>query len=143
MWKNKHLFRLAPNKATSDVIPRRCKHYNGRGVMKLCESGGALDVDMGVLASKIKESIAAHCQASFKTAQDPDGGAVPSVPQRQILERNFWQDGFRKEVLPQSASELRCRQWRGNPCLPPLRQTSLHFNWTCPVCGPLHATWSP
>ena len=41
--------------------------------MKLCESGGALDVDMGVLASKIKESIAAHCQASFKTAQNwPD-----------------------------------------------------------------------
>ena len=92
-------------------------------------AGGALSVDMGVLVSKMEESIAAHYQASLKTAQDPDGGPFPAYPSGKS-----WQDGFRKEVLPQSASELRCRQWRGNPCLPPLRQTSHHFNWTCPVC---------
>ena len=35
VWKNKHPFRLAPNKAISDDVAWQCKHYTGRGVMKL------------------------------------------------------------------------------------------------------------
>ena len=73
MWKNKHPFRPAPNKATSDDVAWECKHYTGRGVMKLNESGAAFAGDMGVLVSKMKDSIKAHIQASLKMAQDPDG----------------------------------------------------------------------
>ena len=46
--------------------------------MKLCESGGAFAVDMGVPVSKMEESIEAHIQTSLKIAQDPEG-VVPSV----------------------------------------------------------------
>ena len=55
-----------------------CECYSGRGVMKLCESGGASAAHMGVLVSKTEESIEARIQDSLKTAQDPDG-AVASV----------------------------------------------------------------
>ena len=48
MWKNKPLFRLALNKAASDDIAWQCKHYTGRGVTKLHESGTALAEGMGV-----------------------------------------------------------------------------------------------
>ena len=78
VWKNKHPFRLARNKAISDDVAWQCKHYTGRGVMKLHESRAALAGDMGVLVSKIEGSIEARIQAFLKTAQDPDG-AVPSV----------------------------------------------------------------
>ena len=54
------------------------KHYTGRGVMKLCESGGAFAADMGVPVSKMEESIEACIQTYLKIAQDPEG-AVPSV----------------------------------------------------------------
>ena len=73
-------FRLAPNKAISDDVAWQCKHYTGRGVMKLHESRVALAGDMGVLVSKMEESIAAHCQASLKTAQDLDEGPFPAYP---------------------------------------------------------------
>ena len=98
--ENKYPFRLAPNKAISNDIAWQCKHYTGRGVMKLHESGAALAGDMGVLVSKMQDSIEARIQASLKAAQDPDG-AVPSVSKRQVSGRSFWQDGFRNEVLPQ------------------------------------------
>ena len=44
----------------SDESAWQCECYSGRGVMKLCESGGALAVDMGVPVSQMEESIAAH-----------------------------------------------------------------------------------
>ena len=44
----------------SDEIAWQCECYSEHGVMKLCESGGTLAVDMGVPVSKMKESIAAH-----------------------------------------------------------------------------------
>ena len=47
MWKNQPLFRLALNKAASDDIAWQCKHYAGRGVTKLHESGTALAEGMG------------------------------------------------------------------------------------------------
>ena len=46
-----------------------CKHYAGRGVMKLHESGAAFGPGYGSACLE---------DASLKTAQDPDG-AVPSV----------------------------------------------------------------
>ena len=46
--------------------------------MKFCESGAALAEDVGVPLSKMQDSIEAHHQASFKTAEDPDGGPYPA-----------------------------------------------------------------
>ena len=80
MWKNKLLFRLALNKAASDDIAWQCKHYTGRGVMKLHESGTALAEGMGVPVSKMPGSIEVLCQASLKTAKDPDRGPYPAYP---------------------------------------------------------------
>ena len=48
--------------------------------MKLFESGAALAGDMGVLVSKMKDSIKAHNQAALKVAQDPDGGPFFAYP---------------------------------------------------------------
>ena len=87
--------------------------------MKLCESGGALAVDKGVLVSKMEESIAAHNHPSLKTAQDPDGGPFPAYPSGKSWDETSGKTG---------------RQWRGNPCLSPARQTSPHFNHTGLMC---------
>ena len=70
VWNNEHPFRLAPNRA----ITWQFKHYTGRRVMKIHESGAALAGDMGVPVSKMQDSIGAHIQATLKTAHDPDGG---------------------------------------------------------------------
>merc|ERR1712159_370940 len=48
MWKNTPPFRLCLNKAAQEEIIWHCKHYTGRGVMKLFESGEALAKDMGI-----------------------------------------------------------------------------------------------
>ena len=53
MWKNKPPFSLDLNKATSDDIAWQCKHYTGRGVRKLHESGTALVEDMEAPVSKM------------------------------------------------------------------------------------------
>ena len=58
-WKNKPPFGLARNKAMSDDVAWQ-----------------------GVLVWKIEESIESDYQASLKTAQNPDGGAVPCVCER-------------------------------------------------------------
>ena len=54
------------------------KRYTGRRVTGFYDPGAALALDMEVRVSKMEESIEARIQASWKTAQDPDG-AVPSV----------------------------------------------------------------
>ena len=54
--------------------------------MKLHESGAALAEGVGVTVSKMLDSIEAHCRASLKTAKDRDGGAVPRVSERQVME---------------------------------------------------------
>ena len=64
VWKNEHPFRLALNKAPSEVS----------------ESGAALAPDMEVPVSKMEDSFEAHYQASLKTAKDPDGGPFPAYP---------------------------------------------------------------
>jgi len=47
---------------------------------KLHESGTALAEGMGVPVSKTPASIEALCQASLKTAKDPDGGPYTAYP---------------------------------------------------------------
>ena len=76
MWENKPPFSLALNNAVPD--DRQCKHYTGRGVRKLHESGTALAEDMGVPVSKTPDSIEAHYQASLKTARNPNGEPYPA-----------------------------------------------------------------
>ena len=48
--------------------------------MKLHESGTALAEGMGVPVSKMPGSIEVLCQASLKTAKDPDRGPYPAYP---------------------------------------------------------------
>ena len=74
--------RLALNKAASDDIAWQCKHYSGRGVMKLHESGTALAEGMGVPVSKMPGSIEALCQASLENGQGSRRRAVPRVSER-------------------------------------------------------------
>ena len=78
MWKNEPPFSLALNKATSDDIGWQCKHYTGRGVRRLHTSGTALVEDVEAPVSKMPDSIEAHCQASLKSAKDPDGEPYPA-----------------------------------------------------------------
>ena len=78
MWKTKPPFRLALNMAASDEIAWHCKHYTAHKIMKFYESGAALAHDMGVPVAKMEESI----EASLKTAENPDGGPYPRLPER-------------------------------------------------------------
>ena len=78
MRKNKPSFSLALNKATSDDIAWQRKQYTGRGVTKLHESGTTLAEGMEAPVSKMSDSIEAHCQASLKSAKDPDGEPCPA-----------------------------------------------------------------
>ena len=79
VWQDKPPLRLNLNKATSDDIAWRCKHYSGRGAMKF--------------------TSLVQLWASLKMTSNPHGGG-PSVSWRQVLGRSLWQAGLR-EVLPQ------------------------------------------
>ena len=57
VWKNKPPFRLALNKAASDDTAWQCKHYTGRGVMKLHEFGAAFVETVGVPVSWMPGAI--------------------------------------------------------------------------------------
>ena len=72
----KPLFCLAVNKVTSDEIAWHCKHWTWSDDVH--ESGAALALDIGVLVWKIEESIEVDCQASLKTAQNPNGEPFPA-----------------------------------------------------------------
>ena len=78
MWKNKPPFSLALNKTISDDTAWQCKHYTGRGVRKLHESGTALVEDVEAPISKMPDSSEAQYQASLKTARDPNGEPYPA-----------------------------------------------------------------
>ena len=99
MWKNKPPLRLALNKAISEDIAWQCKQYTARGVRKPHESGTALEEDVRALISKMLDSIEAHCQASMKTAKDPNGGPYTAYPGgkswneasgQTVLEKKFY-----------------------------------------------------
>ena len=69
---------FARKKKTSDDIAWQCKHYTGRGVRRLHTSGTALVEDVEAPVSKMPDSIEAHCQASLKSAKNPDGEPYPA-----------------------------------------------------------------
>ena len=78
MRKNKLPSRLDLNNAISDDIDWQCKHYAGRGVRKLHESGTALVEDMEASVPKMPDSNEAHYLASLKTTRDPNGEPYPA-----------------------------------------------------------------
>merc|ERR1712137_1262418 len=80
MWKNVPPFRLVLNYAASEEIIWHCKHYTGRGVMKMFESGEALAKEMGIDVSVLENTHAVHYEAAKKTEADPDGGPFPAYP---------------------------------------------------------------
>ena len=85
----------------STALRWHCKRYIGRGVMKFYVSGAAPAEDVGVPVSKMQDSIEVHHQASLKTAEDPNGGPYPSIPERRVMGRSLRQDEPREEVPPQ------------------------------------------
>ena len=95
MWENKPPFSLALNNAVSD--DRQCKHYTGRGVRNLHESGTALTEDMRVPVSKTPDSIEAHCQASLKSAKDPDGEPYPAFTSEKSWSKASGEIGSEKK----------------------------------------------
>ena len=52
---------------------------------------------MGVLVSKMEESIAAHYHPSLKTAQDPDGGPFPAYPSGKSWDETSGKKGSGKK----------------------------------------------
>ena len=78
MWKNEPPFNLVLNNAISDDIAWQRKHYTGRGVRKLHESGTTSVEDIEALVSKTPDSIEAHYQASSKTTRNPNGEPYPA-----------------------------------------------------------------
>ena len=76
MWKNESPFKLSLNQATSDDIAWQRKKYTGRGIRKLQGSGTALAEDTKAPVPKMPDSIEAHCQASLKSAKDPQTQSI-------------------------------------------------------------------
>jgi succinate dehydrogenase/fumarate reductase flavoprotein subunit len=107
MWKNKPPFRLCLNKAASDEIIWHCKHYTGRGVMKMYATGKDLAADMGVSVDTLVDTHEAHFQAAKKTEKDPDGGSWPAYPSGKSWDDASGKTGsgkkFYHNVIPGSA----------------------------------------
>merc|ERR1712087_1044813 len=107
MWKNKPPFRLCLNKAASEEIHWHCKHYTGRGVMKLYETGAALAKEMGVELSVLEQTTEEHYQAAKKTEKDPDGGSWPAYPSGKSWDEASGKTGsgkkFYHNIIPGSA----------------------------------------
>ena len=83
----------ALNKATSDDIAWQRKHYTGRGVRKLHESGTASVEDIEAPVSKMPDSIEAHCQTSLKTDRNPNG-----EPYTSFTSDKSWDEASGKTV---------------------------------------------
>jgi len=80
MWKNKPPFRLCLNSAASQEIIWHCKHYTGRGVMKVYATGADLAKDMNIPLQTLIDTHDQHHQASLKQEKDPEGGPHPAYP---------------------------------------------------------------
>lgn len=72
MWKNKGPFRLVLNSAASKQIEWHCKHYKGRGLMKLLRGGSSLANEMGVSVSTLEKTFNDYNEAA-RTKKDPFG----------------------------------------------------------------------
>ena len=124
MWKNEPPFNLSLNQATSDDIAWQRKKYTGRGIRKLQESGTALAEGTEAPVPKMPDSIEAHCQASLKSAKDPQTqetvkeirskfevghtkGTEKSAHARNQPDKNRWRkkQEFEATQYPQDAQE--------------------------------------
>ena len=84
----------------SDDIDWQCKHYTGRGVRKLRESGTTLAESMEALVSKMLDSIESHCQASLKLAKNPNGEPYPAFASEKSWNEASGKTGSEKKTLP-------------------------------------------
>merc|ERR1712137_553793 len=80
MWKNTPPFRLVLNEAASQEIIWHCKHYTGRGVMKLFESGVELANEMGIDVAVLERTHDIHFEGATKMAKYPDDGPFNAYP---------------------------------------------------------------
>merc|ERR1712137_452792 len=80
MWKNTPPFRLVLNEAASQEIIWHCKHYTGRGVMKLFESGVELAKEMGIDVAVLERTHDIHFEGATKMAKYPDDGPFNAYP---------------------------------------------------------------
>jgi len=112
MWKNKPPFRLCLNKAASDEIIWHCKHYTGRGVMKVYENGAALAADMKIPLQTLIDTHNQHHEASQKQEKDPEGGPHPAYPSGKSWDPASGPTGsgkkFYHNVLPGSKVATEC-----------------------------------
>ena len=120
MWKNEPPLNLSLNQATSDDIAWQRKQYTGRGIRKLQESGTALAEGTEAPVPKMPDSIEAHCQASLKSAKDPqtqsivkelkskfEVGHTNKVHARNQPDKNRWRkkQEFEATQYPQDVQE--------------------------------------
>ena len=107
MWKNKSPFSLALNNAVSDDTAWQCKHYTGRGVRKFHESGTALAEDVEAPVLKMPDSVEAHCQASLKSAKDPQTQSIVKELRSKFEVGHTWRkkQEFEATQYPQDVQE--------------------------------------
>ena len=122
MWENKPPFSLALNNAVSD--DRQCKHYTGRGVRNLHESGTALAEDMRVPVLKTPDSIEAHCQVSLKSAKDPDGEPYPAFASEKSWSQASGEIGSEKKFYHNVSSGADFAKTVGHRQVPPDPESS-------------------
>ena len=104
MWKNEPPFNLSLNQATSDDIAWQRKQYTGRGIRKLHESGTALAEGTEAPVPKMPDSIEAHCQASLKSAKDPQTQSIV----KEL--RSKFEVGHTSEIHPRNQPDK--NRWR-------------------------------
>ena len=97
MRKNKLPSRLDLDSIISDDTAWQCKHYTGRRVRKLHESGTALAEGTEAPVPKMPDSIEAHCQASLKSAKDPDGEPYPAFASEKSWSEASGEKGSEKK----------------------------------------------
>ena len=133
MWKNKPLFCLAMNKATSD--DGACKHYTGRGVMKF------YDASLVQLRSRTWECLSrGYCQATLKTTQDSDGGLLPAYPSGKSWDEASGKTGSGKRFITTSFREPTLQQ------SPPMSKSSLQSSttaWAVRKLMRIQQSWVP
>lgn len=72
IWKTKGPIRLVLNSQASAQILWHCKHYMGRGLMRLFKHGDDIAKEIGVPASKLKSTFDAYNEVA-RTKKDPYG----------------------------------------------------------------------
>ena len=107
MWKKQTSIQpCSEQRGISDDIAWQCKHYTGRGVRKIHESGTALAEDMEMPVSKMPASSEAHCQASLKSAKDPDRGPYPAFASDKSWNKASDKTGSEIQFYPETSSSM-------------------------------------